>query len=108
MYGLKVTVEYYLLPDGASGASMGQRQSNWPGVGAAGANAGPIAFAQSASDYVFEIVPGGDTPVNTNFQTALNSAATDLYTQFTTTNDVPGFTSGTLFTQVSGWATGGA
>lgn len=107
MYAVKLTVEYFLIPDGASGAALGQRQSNWPGAGVLGASAGPVAFAQSASDYALEIVPGGDTPVNTNFQTALNTAAADLYTQFITTNDVPGFTSGTLFNQVSQWATGG-
>src|SRR5215469_16746014 len=103
MFAVILQVKYVLLPDGAGGAALGQRQADFPGYGAAGVNPGPVAFAQSASDYAMEIVPGGDSPVNTNFQTALNNAAADLYTQFTTANDVPGFTSGQLFTQVTGW-----
>lgn len=107
-YGLRVTVQYGWIPDGAGGAALGQRQADWPGVGAAGASPGPIFTAQTAQDYVFEMVPGGDSPSSSNFNTALSQAATDLQTQLTTVNDVPGFTSGTLLAQIQAWSSGGA
>jgi hypothetical protein len=103
---IKVTAQYGYVPAGAGGAVLGQRQADFPGSGAAGANVSPVFIAQSAMDYVGEAVPGGDAATSGNFQTALNAAATDLYTQLTTAGDVPGFTSGTLLAQIQAWPTG--
>lgn len=107
MFFIKVNVEYCWIPDGAGGAMLGQRQGNYPAAGATGSSSAPVMIAQSAADYVGEVVPGGDSPANSDFQTALNSAATDLYTQFNTAGDVPGFTNGTLYAQVAAFSTGG-
>ena len=107
-YMLKVEVTYGWVPDGAGGAGIGQLQSNMPGFGAAPGTPGTVFAAQTASDMTGVAVPGGDSPSGANFQTALNSAASQLYTNLTTTNAVPGFTSGTLLAQVQGFSTGGA
>lgn len=103
---VSVEVTYGWVPDGAGPMFTGQRQADFPGGGANGASTLAVFAAQSAKDYVGEIVPGGDSPSSANFQTALNNAAADLYTQLTTAGDVPGFTSGTLLALVQGWSTG--
>ena len=105
--GVRLQAQYFYIPSGAGGAALGQRQADWPGVGAT-PTPGPIAIAQSAQDMVFEVVPGGDSFSTGNLQTALNAAAADLYTQATTTNSVPGFTSGTLLALMQAWPTGGS
>lgn len=104
---IKTEVTYGWAPAGAGGAGVGQPQSNFPGTGAT-PGSGYVFVGQSASDIVGEAVPGGDSPSGANFQTAINAAATDLYTRLTTANAVPGFTSGTLLAQVQAWSTGGA
>lgn len=106
---LKMKVDYCWVPDGTAGALMGQRQGDFPGYGAVTGGIGgygTVPAAQEASDFVGEVVPGGDSPSGANFQTALNAAAADLYTQMTTAGAVPGFTSGTLLALVQAWATG--
>lgn len=105
---IRVQATYCYVPAGAGGAALGQRQANWPGSGASGTNTLPVAVAQSAEDMIGVPVANGDSAAATDFQTALNTAATNLYTQFTTTGAVPGFTSGTLSAQVLAWPTGGA
>ena len=105
-YIVKLTAEYGWVPDGSGPMMIGQRQANFPAGGVGGATPLTVFAAQSASDYAGELVPGGDSPTGANFQTALNAAAADLYTQLTTAGDVPGFTSGTLLALVQGWSTG--
>jgi hypothetical protein len=108
-YAVQLVARYVWVPDGTGSALLGQRQGDFPGYGAVTAGVGgygTVPAAQEASDFVGEIVPGGDTPTGPNFQTALNSAAADLYTQMTTAGAVPGFTSGTLLALVQAWATG--
>lgn len=105
-FRLRMRVDYDWVPDGSGGATLGQAQAENPGYGAAG-GAGAVGISETASDIVAELVPGGDSPSGANFQTALNAAATDLYTRLTTAGSVPGFTSGTLLAQVQGWSTGG-
>lgn len=103
---VQLTAVYGWVPDGSGPMMVGQRQANFAAGGAAGATPLTVFAAQSASDYAAELVPGGDSPSDANFQTALNNAAADLYTQFTTAGDVPGFTSGTLSALVKAWSTG--
>lgn len=111
-YVMWMEVRYGWVPDGAFSAALGQNQANVPGErSGAGTATAPIpmsvSMAQSAYDLVGKPVPGGDTPTGANFQTALNNCAADLYTNLTTTNAVPGFTSGTLLAKIQAWATGG-
>jgi hypothetical protein len=108
-YMIRLKCDYCWVPDGTGGTMLGQRQGDFPGYGAVTAGVGgygTVPGAQEASDFVGELVPGGDAPINTNFQTALNAAAADLYTQLTTAGAVPGFTSGTLLALLQAWATG--
>jgi hypothetical protein len=105
MYRVTVRVDYEWIGDGAGTALLGQNQGNYPGYGAS-VTYGAAGVAQSASDFVAEIVPGGDTPSSANFNTALAAAATDLGTRLTTAG-ATGFTTGTLLAAVQGWATGG-
>lgn len=102
-YRLRLRADWDWVPDGAV-ALMGQQQADNPGY--AGTGAGMVGIAQTASDIDAEIVPGGDSPSNANFQTALNNAAATLYTRMTTAGAVPGFTSGTLAALVQGWSSG--
>jgi hypothetical protein len=105
-YRVRAQIIYEWVPAGAGSALMGQQQADQPGYGAA-ATFGPVGMAQTASDIVGEIVPGGSTPSGSNFQTALNNLAADEYTRLITAGDVPGFAgSGTLLGVVQGWATG--
>lgn len=105
-YRVSLIARYEWVPDGVGGTMLGQPQADNPGMGSAGATAGTVPGAQEASDIVAAIVPAGNSPANTDFQTALNNAAAALYTRFTTAGAVPGFTSGTLYAQVAGWSTG--
>ena len=104
-YIVNVKVDYCWVPDGAGTALLGQQQSNMPGYGQP-PGFGAVQAAQTASDIVGEVVPGGDSPSSANFQTALNQAAADLQTRLTTVGAVPGFTAGTLLALVQGWSTG--
>lgn len=104
-YRIRVRVDYDWVPDGVGGALLGQMQADNPGFTSAGTS-GLVGAAQTASDIVAEIVPGGNSPTGANFLTALQSAATDLNTKMTTAGLVPGFTSGTLLALVQGWSTG--
>lgn len=106
-YRVRATILYEWIPDGVGGAMLGQAQADQPGFGATG-TIGTFPGAQTASDIVGELVPGGDSPTGANFQTALNTLAADAYTRLSTANQVPGFTSGTLLALVQGWSTGGA
>lgn len=94
------------VPDGAGSAIMGQQQANFPGYGAS-AGPGSVPAVQELSIIVGESVPGGDSPSEANFQTAFNTLASDVYSQFTTPGEVPGFSgSGTAYATVQTWATG--
>ena len=104
--GSVATIFYDWVPDGTGAALLGQQQADNPGYGASGGY-GTVGAAQTASDQVAELVPGGDSPTGTNFQTALTALGADLYTRLTTAGAVPGFTSGTLLAQVQGFSTGG-
>ena len=106
-YRVRAQIIYEWIPDGAGSALLGQQQADQPGYGAS-ATFGAVGAAQTASDVVGEIVPGGDSPSAANFQTALNAIATDEYTRLTTAGSVPGFagTGGTLLAIVQGWSTG--
>lgn len=106
-FRIRVRVDYDWVPDGAGTALLGQQQADQPGYGAA-AGPGEVGAAQTCSDIVGEIVPNGDSAANADIQTALNAAATDLYTRFTTAGSVPGFAgAGTLSSIVLAWPTGG-
>lgn len=104
-YRVRAQFIYEWVPDGAGTALLGQQEADQPGYGATPA-AGAVGAAQTYSDIVGEIVPGGDSPSGANFQTAINALATDEYTRFTTANSAPGFTSGTPLALVQGWSTG--
>lgn len=104
---LVVTIDYCEVPDGTGSTMLGQQQSNFPGYGAV-PGVGVVPAGQTARDIVGEVVPGGDSPTDGNFQTALNNAAADAYTRATTANSVPGFTAGKLTDQMRAWSTGGA
>lgn len=106
-YRVRAQFIYEWLPDGAGTALLGQQQADQPGYGA-GATVGEVGAAQVCSDVVGEFVPNGDAAVAADFQTALNSLATDAYTRFTTAGAVPGFAgAGTLSSIVLAWPTGG-
>jgi hypothetical protein len=105
-YRIRIRVDYDWIADGAGTALLGQQQADQPGYGAT-AGPGAVGAAQTASDIVGEAVPGGDSPTGANFQTALNAAATDLYTRLSTAGAVPGFAgAGTLLATVQGWSSG--
>ena len=106
-YRLRLRADWDWVPDGAGGAIMGVQQAENPAYGASPVPGG-VGAAQTASDIVGELVVGGDSPSNANFQTALNAGAADLYTRMTTAGSVPGFsgTLGTLAATIQGWSTG--
>jgi hypothetical protein len=99
-------VSYCWVPDGAAGA-LGQSQADFPGFGAYTPTIGTVPAAQEASDQAGAWVPGGDSPTDANFQTALNAMAASLYTNATTAASVPGFTAGKLTDLMRLWSTGG-
>ena len=97
-YAIRVFAFIDLIPAGAGGAALGQMQANVPGGGAT-LIPHTTGIAQTlAMTPVFEQVPGGAAPSGANFQTALNSAAADLYTNLTAAQ----------LAQVQAFATGGA
>jgi hypothetical protein len=104
-YRVRAVFIYEWLADGAGSALTGQMQADQPGYGAAGVP-GAIGVAQTYSDIVGEVVPGGDSPSGANFQTAINLLATDEYTRFITAGSAPGFTNGTPLALVQAWSTG--
>lgn len=106
-YRMRLRVDYDWVPDGVGTALLGQPQAENPGYGAAG-GLGEVGAAQTCSDIVAEFVPNGDAAANADFQTALNAAAADLYTRFTTAGAVPGFAGpNTLSSVVLAWPSGG-
>jgi hypothetical protein len=104
-YRLRAQIFYEWIGDGTGLALLGQQQADQPGYGAA-ATPGDVGLSQVYSDVVGEIVPGGDSPTGTNFQTALNNLAADEYTRLTTAGSSPGFTSGTPLALIQAWSTG--
>lgn len=105
-FRVRMQVMYEWVPSGAGTALLGQQQADQPGYGPTG-TPGAVGAAQTASDIVGDIVPGGDSPSGANFQTALNALAADAYTHLTTAGAVPGFAgAGTLLATVQGWPTG--
>lgn len=106
-YAVRLRVDYVWVPAGVGGVGLGSQQANNPGFGASG-TPGEIPFAQSATDFISEIVPGGASPTLANFLTALQAAAADLNTRMNTPNlnafcATPG---ATLLSQAQGWSIG--
>lgn len=104
-YRIRVTVDYDWVPDGAGFAILGQNQSNDPGYGAT-LQPGPVGAAQTLEMMVAEVVPGGDSPSGSNFNTALSAAATDLGTLLTTAGAANG-NPATPLSIIQSWSTGG-
>jgi len=104
-YVVRVILDIDWIPDGAGTALLGQQQADMPGIGSANA-AGAIGAAQTLRLFDREVVPGGDTPTQNNFNTALSAAATALNTKMGTAGAYSGGTS-TPYQLASAWATGG-
>jgi hypothetical protein len=102
---VKVTADFYWVPDGVGLSALGQYQSNNPGYGTA-QGPGEVPAAQSLRLIQGESVPGGDSPTQANFNTALSSAATDIETQMGTAGAFGG-NPGTPLALIQAWSTGG-
>ena len=103
-YRIRVYADVDWVPDGSGMATLGQNQSNDPGVGSA-LGAGAVGNAQTLRLQVAESVPGGDSPTSGNFNTAFTNAATDLGTLMTTAGAYSGGTA-TPLSIAQGWSTG--
>lgn len=90
--------------DGQGSALLGQYQSNQPGFGPA-QGPGQIASAQMLSLIQAESVPGGDSPTQANFNTAISNAASDLETQMGTVGAWGG-NNQTPLAIAQGWSSG--
>lgn len=104
-YRLRLTLDIDWIPDGSSGALLGQNQSNNPGYGAS-LGPGEAGAAQTLELMVSEIVAGGDTLTQANLNTALTNAANDLQT-ITATAGAWGGNPQTPTALATAWATGG-
>jgi hypothetical protein len=98
-YKIRVYCDIDWVPDGAGGAVLGVQQANSPGFTNLG-NAGPVGNAQTLRLQDGEMVPGGDSPSQANFQTAFNAAATSLGALLSANASA-------VLTQVQNWKTGG-
>ena len=105
-YRVRATISFDFMPDGASGAMLGQQQAENPGYAAALA-AGPVGAAQTLSFVLAEVVPGGNSPTAGNFQTALTAIGTDAYTIANAIQASMGFSATqSLIAVAQGWSTG--
>ena len=104
-YKIRVTLDIDWVGDGTYQGFMGVNQSNNPGYGAT-LLAGGAGLAQTLELMVAEAVPGGDSPSQANFNTALSQAATDLGTLMGTAGAAFGVTA-TPYNTVALWSTGG-
>jgi len=106
-YVVRSYVDICWIGDGAGTALLGQLQSNEPGYGTAVGTGGygAVPSAQTLRLQVNEAVPGGDTPSQANFNTALTQAATDLGTLMGTAGAYSGGTQ-TPYQLAQGWASG--
>lgn len=82
-YRVRAYVWFDWVPDGTGFTQLGQQQSDNPGTGSAQA-ASTVGAAQTLSLYQAETVPGGDSPTQANFNTALTNLASDIETQMGT------------------------
>lgn len=104
-YVVQVQVTYAWVPDGAGGAAVvGGAQANVAGYGAAG-GPGSIGNAQKMEIWDMEPVPGGDSPTQANFNTAVVNAAAAINTKMGTAGST-GFSTGTPLVVAQGWSTG--
>ena len=101
---IRVYLDVDWIPDGSGMATMGQNQSNNPGIGSA-LGPGSVGNAQTLRLQVAESVPGGDTPTQANLNTAIAQAATDLETLIATPGAYAGGTA-TPLSIIDGWAAG--
>ena len=92
------------VPDGAGSAVLGQNQANFSGFGTT-FGPGPVGNAQSMTLLSAEVVPGGDSPTQGNFNTAMTNAVSDLTTKMGTVGGNSGESS-TPLAIIQGWSTG--
>lgn len=104
-YKVVVTVDFQWVGDGTYQGFMGVNQANNPGYGSA-LVAGGAGMAQAGQLMVAEAVPGGDSPTQANFNTAITQAATDIETLMGTAGAMYG-QSGTPYNIIATWSTGG-
>lgn len=102
-YRIRAKIDFDWVPDGAGGAILGQQQGDNPGYGYTGA--GPVGAAQTLSMIDAEIVPGGDSPNQANFNTALSNMIATIETQMGTPGAAFGSTQ-TPLALIQGWSTG--
>ena len=104
-YRVRATIYIDLVADGTGGVMLGQQQAENPGYTSA-QTTGPVGVAQTLSYNLAELVPGGDSPTASNFQTALTAIGTDAYTIANTAGSLPGLGSTSPIAIAQGWATG--
>lgn len=103
-YVIRAYLDICWVPEGSGMATLGQNQSNNPGIGASG-TAGIAPNAQTLRLQDDEAVPGGSAPSSANFNTALIAMATSFGTQITTAGAYGG-NAATPLAIAQGWATG--
>lgn len=105
-YVVQLQATYMWVPDGAGGAAVvGGAQANVAGYGSTG-GPGAIGNAQKLELWAMEQVPGGNSPTQANFNTAVVNAAAYLNTKMGTAGST-GFSTGTPLAVAQGWSTGG-
>ena len=104
MYKIRVTLDIDWVGDGAGTALLGQNQSNNPGFGSS-LGPGAAQVAQTLQLRQAEQVGGGDSPVQSDFTTAMTTAVTDLVSQMGTAGAYSGGTQ-TPLAIAQGWSTG--
>lgn len=105
-YRIRMTVFFDWVGDGTGPSMLGQYQAENPGFGTAPAqNPGPVGMAQTLSLLRAELVPGGDSPSQANFNTALSNAISDIETDMGT-GGTWGGNAATPLSIIQGWSTG--
>jgi len=104
-YIVEIEAKIKWVGDGQGSYMLGQYQSNQPGFGPGGQGPGTIGSAQMLSLIQAEVVPGGDSPTQANFNTALTQAITDIEGQMGEPGTWGG-NPGTPLAIAQGWATG--
>lgn len=103
---IQARIDILNVPDGAAGTIVGQNQANFAGFGST-LGPGSVGASNSLRLIVAESVPGGDSPSQANFNTAIGNMATDLETLLGTTGAWGGNGSQTPLAIIQGWSTGG-
>lgn len=104
-YRIRLTVDYDWVPDGVGFTQLGQQQSNNPGTGST-QGPGTVGAAQTLSLIQAETVPGGDSPTQSNFNTALLNAIADIETQMGTVGAAFGVGNQTPLALIQGFSSG--